>query len=366
MDEYLYFPVFLAAEAALASLMAFRMLVSPDSQITSSDSKNNLWICVPLCLVLTIWLGNRPVDGYAFGDTFSYAHMYENVVLSIVSASLSGEWLFNWLILFCREIGLNVHQFFTVIEAVYVFTALWAVKRLLPRNPLLGMVFMWGSLMYFSFGVNGLRNGMACHIVLLAMSYFLDSRYIVAGVLSLLAFGIHRSVALPLASMIASRWLVRKPETGLGIWLGSIVLSLLGGNIFINFFASLGFDDRMEHYGDAGGEDFGFSSTGFRWDFLVYSAMPVIMGYWVLIRRGIEENWYRVLFNTYCLANAFWVLVIRAAFTNRFAYLSWFMYPVLIAYPLIMMRVWPDQDRRTGYILLAYVGFTLVMNIFYW
>ena len=67
-----------------------------------------------------------------------------------------------------------------------------------------------------------------------------------------------------------------------------------------------------------------------------------------------------------CLCNAFWIMVIRSAFSNRFAYLSWFIYPIVIAYPLVNLRVWDDQDRKTGWILLSYVGFTAVMIAFVW
>lgn len=261
---------------------------------------------------------------------------------------------------------MDVSEFFTIIEFIYVFTALWAVYRLMPKNALLGMIFVCGSLMYFSFDVNGLRNGMACHILLLAMSYFLDSKYLPAAVLAAAGFSIHRSIALPIAAMIVSRWAIRDVRVALYIWLGSIVLSLLAGNFFVGMLGGMDFDDRMTNYASGAYVDDGFSRTGFRWDFLIYSAMPVLMGYIVLIRRGMRENWYRVLFSTYCLANAFWVLVIRIAYSNRFAYLSWFMYPVIIAYPLIMMRVWPDQDRKTAQILIAYVSFTVVMNTLYW
>jgi len=367
MDELLYFPVFLAVVSALAAMMAWQMYSSPGSMLSDKGKTGNIWLCLPLCLVLTLWLGNRPVDGTAFGDTFSYAHMYNNVPLTIALGNLNGEWLFSFIIVYCRVLGLDVHQFFTVIEAFYVLSALWAVRRLMPKNPLLGMVFMCGSLMFFTFGVNGIRNGMACHLVLLGMSFLLSSNYIAAAILAIAGFFIHRSVALPIASIIAARWIVKEPRHGLSIWIASIFLSLLGGSVFINLFASLGFDDRMESYGiENSAGQFGFSSTGFRWDFLLYSSVPVILGYVVLIKKNLRENWYRVLYNTYCLANAFWILIIRTSFSNRFAYLSWFMYPVIIAYPLTMMHLWEDQDRKTAQILLAYVGFTLIMDFLYW
>jgi hypothetical protein len=41
------------------------------------------------------------------------------------------------------------------------------------------------------------------------------------------------------------------------------------------------------------------------------------------------------MLNTYLLANAVWVLLIHASFSNRFAYLSWFMMPWLLVYPFL-------------------------------
>ena len=35
----------------------------------------------------------------------------------------------------------------------------------------------------------------------------------------------------------------------------------------------------------------------------------------------------------YLTANAFWILVIRSSFSNRFAYLSWFLMAIIIFYP---------------------------------
>ncbi len=366
MQAELYFPFFLALVSALALFMALRLLASGgESRITSANKSYNFWIALAISLVLVVWLGGRPYDVTCFGDTLSYSHMYINYAPEDFEFNMKGEWFFAWIMAFCNMLGLDVNGFFTVVAAIYTLTALMAVRIILPRNPLLGMVFVWGSLMYFTFCVNGMRNGMACHIILLAMALFLDSRYVSAAVLAFLAMGIHRSTALPIASLLAARWVVKDAKWAIYIWLGSIVVSLFAGGFFVNLITSLGFDERMESYATAEYNE-EFSKTGFRWDFLFYSAFPVLMGYYVLVKKQLVDNWFRVIFVTYCLANAFWVLVIRMAFTNRFAYLSWFMYPLVLAYPLIMMKVWPDQDKRTAYILLAYVGFTVFMNGFYW
>lgn len=60
-------------------------------------------------------------------------------------------------------------------------------------------------------------------------------------------------------------------------------------------------------------------------------------------------------------------MVIRSSFSNRFAYLSWFLYPVVIAYPLIESHVFGNrQNTAIACVLLLYVGFTLFMNLLYW
>ena len=93
--------------------------------------------------------------------------------------------------------------------------------------------------------------------------------------------------------------------------------------------------------------------------------MPIVLGYYVVIKRGIQDRTYTILLNTYTLANAFWVMVIRANYSNRFAYLSWFMYPIVLAYPLLRLDVWGDmQGKRLKQIMLAHIGFTWFMATF--
>ena len=94
--------------------------------------------------------------------------------------------------------------------------------------------------------------------------------------------------------------------------------------------------------------------------------MPILLGYYVVIKRGISDKVYLILLNTYTISNAFWVMIIRANFSNRFAYLSWFMLPIVLAYPLFKFDIWGDsQGKRASQIMLAHVGFTWFMAVVY-
>jgi hypothetical protein len=61
------------------------------------------------------------------------------------------------------------------------------------------------------------------------------------------------------------------------------------------------------------------------------------------------------------MANAFWILVIRANFSNRFAYLSWFLMAVIVFYPFFKMKFFKKQNKVLAYTILGYFGFTYLM-----
>ena len=274
MDATLYQPIFLTLISMLCVGYSLRYVSSSDYHL---QLQSGGWL-VPfvLSVVLVFWLGLRPVS-YVFGDTVNYAAEYERLQPGIISMDWSREWIWQWLMHGCKAAGLSVNIFFLIVEAGYILTAFWAVRRFFPTNPLIGMLFVFSSLMFFTFGTNGLRNGLACHIVLLAISYLYDAKYVVGVLLCLLAFGIHRSVILPIAASVGGMFLAKQPKWALYFWFASIAISLVAGGAVTNFFASLGFDDRMTDY-TLGDNDMGqFSRTGFRWDFLIYSAFPVLL-----------------------------------------------------------------------------------------
>lgn len=189
---------------------------------------------------------------------------------------------------------------------------------------------------------------------------------IIAALLAFVAINIHRTTILPIGMMVASLWCVKPFKTAYTFWILSILISLVAGGTVTAFFSTLGFDDRLSYLSNEVDEGM-FSHTGFRWDFLLYSMMPIVLGYYVVIKRGIQDKTYLMLLNTYTLSNAFWVMVIRANYSNRFAYLSWFMYPIVLAYPLLKLDIWgKEQGKRLNQIMLAHIGFTWFMSIFYW
>ena len=367
MSDFYFGPLLLYITSLSAIIIAMRYIASTGNTIIK-ERKDNILLPILFAVILSFWMANRPIATGSYGDSGAYASSYLKADIDTVKFSWKDEWFWQWIIVACRMMGLDVVGYFTVIYAIYIFSALVCVKILMPNKTLLGMIFVLTSLSYYTYGINGIRNGSACHIVLMGFALMLKGRALFwpgAG-LCLLALGIHRSSMLPIAAFVVGRFLIRDAKYAVYFWLLSIPVSLVAGGAVTSFFSGLGFDERMSGYADTQNDMSGFSHSGFRWDFLFYSMWPVVMTWVNCVKRKCDDNWYRVLSITYCLANAFWVMVIRASYSNRFAYLSWFLYPIIIAYPLVNIDTWENQDRKTGYILLAYAGFTFLMDTVYW
>lgn len=355
-------------------------------------AKNSMAPALIMVILYIIVTGLRPVH-YMFGDTVNYAATYARTQPVFGEIDFHKEWLFALFRTWCKSMGFPVNVYFLLIEIGYLGFMFWAYKKALWENAWLAMLFGLSAYSVFTYGVNGVRNGLACSIVTLAIIFAAkDKNYFITAVLCFLAMGIHKSTLLPTAAMVGALFFIKKPKVALMFWLISIPVSLVAGGPVSNFFMGLGFDDRAEAYMSGQNAQYGnFSNTGFRWDFLAYSAMPVLLIWYVQkqiekrrgelgIEKTAEEEEtgvygagiladaqsmrvFNVISIIYLLTNAFWVMVIKASFSNRFAYLSWFIYPLVLAYGVIRLHIWEDQDKKAALILLGHVGFTMFMYL---
>lgn len=108
----------------------------------------------------------RPIHG-GFGDTVFYAHTYSLMQSGIMDKSLQDtEWIWYQFADFCSQI-IDVSLYFTLIALGYFGFTFVACKKLTPNNVLVSMLFMMGSFSFFSYGTNGIRNGLACSLSLI-------------------------------------------------------------------------------------------------------------------------------------------------------------------------------------------------------
>lgn len=371
VDSWYYGTVYYFFFLFLSWVTVLYYIGSSGQKLLRSEGSAMQGVALLLTIVMIFYLGLRP-DGGIFMDSTSYRDTYIYLLQEndFEPISLNSEWLWHNLTVLFKTMGLNHHEYFLVIEVVYLGGMFITSLLLLRYNLWMAMLFFFTAFSCYSYGVNGIRNGMACSIELVAVALIaIDKRYWPATlILAFLAMGVHRSTMLPTAAVFASAFVIKEPKVAIRFWLLAIAISLIAGPYVSQFFAAMGFDDRMSEYAASTHEEDAITgiSNGFRWDFLFYSIWPVVMTWYLTMHRKFNDKTFNVLANTYILCNAFWIMVIRATFSNRFAYLSWFLYPLVIAYPLFRMNVWKDQDRKTAIIFFLYSGFIFFMFFIYY
>lgn len=311
-----------------------------------------------IVVIISIWIGFRP-DLDIFGDTKIYSGFYYTINYN--EGVFSSEPIFRNLMLFFNIFGFSVNVFYVFVSLLYTLFPLLYCRSIGYVNLWLYFLFIVSSFSYLGYGINGIRNGLALSVLIFAFSFVSSTRIktlLPFIFFSLMALGIHKTTMLPFLCSMVSLFLVKDIKISILIWIFSIPLSYILGNFFIYIFSSLGFDDRLSGYL----LDFeSLTAKGFRWDFILYSLAPIVLAYYVRFKRKVQDFRYLFLINTYILSNTFWILVIRASFSNRFAYLSWFLYPLVIAYPILKFRLWKKQNTKVALILLLYFVFTYLM-----
>lgn len=266
-------------------------------------------------------------------------------------------WL--WFVKACGMIfGGNYILFFVFVSLIYTFSYFFFGKHNFGKDYLgYFVLFAFGSFAFVAYGVATIRNGIALSLLLLSFSF--DRKVWLKLLLASFALLIHKSVILIIAGYFLSL-VVKKKKYAYAIWGLCFIFS--ASNLDLTpIFENLGFiDSRVESYGstlEAGGENDRYEQ-GFRIDFIIYSLLPILITF-LYSKKHKVSNLYQHLYLTYILVNAAWLLVIRMAYTNRIAYLSWFLIPYLTLYPLIANR---ERIRKGYHKVLAVMSFFMAIS----
>lgn len=315
-----------------------------------------LFIFVAVAIIL--YMGMRNPWGTVFGDTTLYTHNFMQIKKkgTPFSFHFGGEWAFNNLMNYFVRYS-DIKTFYTLCAAIYVGSLWIAMRRIFKNYYFIAFLIICSMFTFWAYGVNGIRNGMGASVFILAMTF--ANTPVVMVALIILALGFHNSIWIMVAAASIS-WIWNSSKTYLIVWIACLFFSFFAGSIVQNYLATFDFISGTDRYANyLTGNDY---VTGFRFDFVIYSAMGVIAGYYFIFRREMEDEYYKWIYNIYLLCNAFWILIIRSSYTNRFAQISWFILPVVLIYPFLKERHWVNHERMVAIAILLIFAFTFVMN----
>lgn len=327
-------------------------------------SINAIWGLV-FSTFLILYMGLRPISN-RFGDTVNYATDFETLRNVNTYIRFNSEWAFGYLMLWFNKLG-DIHSFFLTCALIYVGSLWWAMKRLFGSYYWIPLLVVFSMFTFWNFGVNGVRNGMGASVFILALSF---ANHIPTMILlAFLATGFHTSVWIMIGAAIMG-WLYKNSKTYLCIWILCVIISWFWGATIQEYLGGLPMfasDGRFSDYLVVTEEEQEMQGyvyeMKFRWDFLAYSAMGVAVGYYFIFKRKFLDEYYHWIFNAFLITNAFWVLIIRAQYTNRFAQISWFIMPIVLIYPFMKKRFWRAHERMLGYAIVLFYAFAFYYNI---
>lgn len=280
-------------------------------------------------ILITLFIGTRPISG-VFWDTVNYAYSFERAAKGL-SAGYADEG-FNWLMETSAQF-VNVETFFIICAAIYVISIAIGMQVIHRRWAYIATLCFVGAGSFMPYAANGIRNGMATSLVVLGIACY--RKKILMILFFALAYSMHKSVLLPIACfLITGLW--ANPRIYTGAWFFCLFLSIVAGSAMASKIAALSptneEDMRLAEYLLAGSSG---KYGGFRWDFILNAILPVLVSRYFAVKEALEDAFYKRLLCTYLVANAYWLLVMYASFSNRFAYLSWFLTAWVVIYPYL-------------------------------
>ena len=252
--------------------------------------------------------------------------------------------------------GGNYHLFFILSGLIYVYGYYVFCRDSVDNDLFFTILFITCLLSagFMNYGVNTMRSGLALSVYLTAYGAELRGKQKLSYSLMFLACLVHISLLLPVVCHFISR--IKVPLYWFYLfWVLMLIITII--NVFepmVSLVESMQIDRLVNYMGD---EESTYNS-GFRTDFVLYSLLPIIASHYYIFMKKINNPVYERLVKQYILINAIWLLFIRMVYTDRFAYLSWFMIPFVLMVPLTDKRM----DRRyISAVILFFIAFKFIV-----
>ena len=318
-----------------------------------------------LVLLLALLIGFRPPVGKLFVDMGNYISFYTFIY---EGAPFKFDFhaenlLFDNLFACWWAMRLGYTSFFVLIAFIYFGSCYLGIRRLFPHDTLIAYLVFLGAFSTFSYATNGIKAGAAASLFIWALGYR-DNLKICIPII-LLSWGFHHSMQLPVAAFLLTIFF-KKPSYYYYAWLFCFFIAALHISYFQNLFGGMT-DSQGAGYLNYDGAESDGTKGGFRIDFIIYSMVPIIMGYIIEMKKKIHvSEVYRSLIHLYVCCNGIWMLCMYASFTNRIAYLSWFLYPIVLIYPYLKENINSCGLISFKKVVYFHLGFTLFMDLFFY
>lgn len=193
------------------------------------------------------------------------------------------------------------------------------------------LFIMINAFFYYSYTLNGLRQGISMALIVLVIGYLLSNNKIKAIITSIISILFHYSSIPMILLMFFLRYYRKYLKLNYLIafyFLVSILFifdlqQIFVGSLGISYIEQYSNEGLIDHYGETNNINF-----------LIFNSFFLILFYYFYSKYYKNDKTYKYLFKIYILFSTFFLLFGFVAFSNRIAAYSWFLIPLLIGYYL--------------------------------
>jgi len=309
-----------------------------------------------IAIIIILYIGFRP-NSRLFADGPGYWHIIENHLCEDLSGiQLTQDVIFQYMMGFLSSSGVSPRGGFLVLAAITYGFAYLAIRKIFPKDTMFAYLIFCGAFGTFGFATNGIRNGCAMSLFLCALAY--KDNIKVALLFLILSFGFHHAMEISITAFVFCSF-YKNTKVYMIIWMVALVLAALHVTYFQTFFSQFTDEHGASYLAVTQRE----ITPIFRPDFILYSAAPILLSLWVKKKCQIQSDFYTFVLNVYILMNSVWLLCMYASYTNRIAQLSWSLFPVVLLYPLLNLKLFNNQYRVATWVALGQLAFTSIMLV---
>ena len=352
---YQYIYMFIVAIATFVNVRLYR----GNLLFTQSNETTDLFFV----FVIIMFIGLRPISP-VFLDMWAFKIFLQNLHGEVFYFNLETDnKIFDNFFQWWGCNGFDLHLFFLIMAVIYFGCGYIGIKRLFREHAMIAYVVFLGAFSTFSYGTNGIKAGAAASIFIMALGY-MDKLWICFPLI-LVSLGFHHAMIMPIAAFVLTIFF-KNPKWYYYGWFACFLLAVFHVTYFQFLFGGMA-DEQGAGYLMAT-EATSKTHIGFRPDFVLYSAVPVWIGYQFEMKKNIKlSNIYHTLIHFYLATNAIWMLCMYAEYNNRIAYLSWIVYPIVIIYPFLDEKnTDPKRFIKLRKTVLYHLYFTLFMVFVYY
>lgn len=158
--------------------------------------KNKNILGLFLLIFVILYIGTRPISGRYFVDMQTYANEFERYASGEKKITEEKDYIFNYFMIICSKV-MDVYGFFIICAMLYVVPLYRFSKKHFKEYWFYSFFILIISFSFWTYGVNGIRNGIATSLFFLALSF---DKKIVTAFIFFLAISFHKSLMLPPAS----------------------------------------------------------------------------------------------------------------------------------------------------------------------